>query len=229
MMRLYNAPRYGPQMSAPQGWIARLGQDPFAHTFGGNSWDVADVNNKLSRPTLLMTLDLTDPRIGLPRISALQSLPICSHINCDAWTARQTYQIEPASKRVTLLAENTSPEPLDEVDLFPDPLPESRITLDKMELDDCPLNEDAYWKACDRFLGSSSFIRVLGPPLWLQWVEEETCECGLPMEYICGIGYEDYQRPSGIIPNKAFYIGDAALYFFLCPHCLKVVVTSQPS
>src|SRR5882762_4835404 len=212
-MLLYNAPTYGPQMAATQGWIAKRGEDQFAHTFGGNSWDIADVNNKLCKPTLLMTLDQKDPRISLPKIGSLQSLPICSQINCDSWHARQTYQIELASKRVTLLAENTSPQPFDDMDLFPNPLPKSRITLDKMELADYPLTEEMYWKACDRFLGSSSFIRVLGPPLWMQWVEKEICECGLPMEYVCSIGHEDYEHPSGIIPNRPFFIGEAALYF----------------
>jgi hypothetical protein len=228
-MKLYNVPTYGPQMRATEGWIARVGEDKFAHTLGGGSWDVRDVNNDCSKPTLLINLDLDDPRITLPQISALQSLPLCSHINCDAWHKKQSYQINPASKSITLVAESVSPEPFDEKDLFPNPLPEKQIRLDKMNLEDYPVNEEMYWKACDRFLGSSSFIRVLGPPLWLEWVEEEICECGLPMEYVCSIGHEDYDHPGGIIPNRPFFIGEAALYFFFCPHCLKVVVTSQSS
>jgi hypothetical protein len=90
-MKLYDLPKYGPQISTSEGWIASVGEHEFAHTFGGNSWDIADVNNKFSKPTLLMTLDLKDPRISLPKIGALESLSICSHINCDAWTARQTF------------------------------------------------------------------------------------------------------------------------------------------
>ena len=228
-MKLYNLPTYGPQMSANGGWIARAGEDKFAHIFGGSSWNVHDVNNHRSQPTLLINLDLEDPRITLPKIAALQSLPLCSHINSDAWTTKQTYQINPATKTVTLVTESASPEPFNEQDLFPNPLPERRLRLDKMSLEDYPSNEEMYWKACDRFLGSSSFIRVLGPPLWLQWVEEEVCECGLPMGYVCSIGYENYDIPSGLIPNRPFFIGEAALYFFLCPPCLKAVVTFQPS
>jgi hypothetical protein len=229
VMKLYKVPGYGPHLGANEGWIARAGEDKFAHTFGGRSWDVCDVNTVCSKPTLLMNLDLEDPRVTLPKIGALRSLPLCSHINCDAWTTKQTYQINPFQRTITLVTESASPEPLDEQDLFPNPLPEKRIRLDKMNLEDYPVNEEMYWQACDRFLGSRSFIRVLGPPLWLQWVEEEICECGLPMEYVCSIGHEDYDHPSGIIPNRPFFIGEAALYFFVCPSCLKVVVTSQSS
>ena len=228
-MQLYDVPKYGPQMSAPRGWVAGPGDDQFAHTFGGSAWEVNDISNSVSKPTLLLTLDLKDPRINLPPIDALQSLPVCSHINSDAWVGKQTYQINPDSKAVALAAENSSPEPLDEMDTFPNPLPETRITLHKMDPEDYPINEETYWKACDRFLGSSSFIRVLGPPLWLQWVEEHTCQCGLPMEYVCSIGYENYEEYSGIIRDRPFFIGEGALYFFCCFHCLKVVVTSQSS
>ena len=139
------------------------------------------------------------------------------------------YEIYPERRSVTLLSDSVSAEPLDEIDLFPNPLPERQITLIKMDPEDYPINEETYWKACDRFLGSSSFIRILGPPLWLQWVEEPSCECGLATNYICSIGYEDYKNPSHIIPNRPFFIGEAALYFFFCQECLKVVVTSQPS
>jgi hypothetical protein len=228
-MKLYDLPRYGPQITASEGWIASLGEDKFAHTFGGSSWDLYDVNNKCRKPTLLINLDLRDPRIILPKIAALPLLPICSHINNDAWTTRQIYQIDPTTKTITLSAEGGSRQPLDDEDLFPNPLPEKRIRLDKMSAEDYPLNEKMYWKACDRFLGSTSFIRVLGPPLWLQWVEKEHCECGLPMEYVCSIGYEDYEHRSGLIPDRSFFIGEAALYFFVCTHCLKAAVISQPS
>src|SRR5258707_67669 len=98
VMRLYNVPRYGPHLGANEGWIALVGEDKFAHTFGGRSWDVRDVNNDCNKPTLLISLDLKDPRITLPKIDALQSLPLCSHINCDAWTTKQTYQINSTTK-----------------------------------------------------------------------------------------------------------------------------------
>lgn len=229
MTRRHDVPRYGPRMATPQGWIAKPGEDQFAHTFGGSSWDVSDENNDLPKPALVMTLDLNDPRINLPKIDGLHLLPICSHINCDAWVKTQTYQINPDSRRLSLVSENDSFFQFDEMDRFPNPLPETRIVLAQMDREDYPINEEMYWTACDRFLGSSSFIRVLGPPVWLQWVDEPVCECGLSVEYICSIGYENYQHPGGIIPGKPFFIGEGALYFFLCPHCLKVVVTSQPS
>lgn len=228
-MQRYDAPRYGPHMAIPQGWIAKPGEDQFAHIFGGGSWDVSDKNTALPKPALVMALDLKDPRISLPKIDGLHSLPICSHINCDAWTKTQTYQINPANRSITLASENDSFFQLDKIDRFPNPLPETRIALDKMDREDYPIDEETYWKACDGFLGSSSFIRVLGPPLWLQWVDEPGCECGLSMEYICSIGYENYQHPGGLIPDRPFFIGEGALYFFLCPRCLRVVVTSQPS
>lgn len=120
-----------------------------------------------------MSLDLRDPKLSFLQVDGLQSLPICSHINCNAWTTRQTYQINPDNTGITLVSESSSPD-LDESDLFPVPLPERRLTLEEMQPEDYPINEEMYGRACDRFLGSSSFIRVLGPPLWLQWVEEAT-------------------------------------------------------
>ena len=228
MTRRHDIPRYGPRMATPQGWIAKPGEDQFAHTFGGSSWDVSDKNDDLPIPALVMTLDLNDPRISLPKIDGLHSLPICSHINSDAWMRMQSYQINPDNRSIDLVSEDDAFFQLNEMDRFPNPLPESRMVLGKMDREDYPINEEMYWTACDRFLGSSSFLRVLGPPVWLQWVDEPVCECGLSVEYICSVGYEDYQHPGGIIPGRPFFIGEGALYFFLCPQCVKVVVTSQP-
>lgn len=227
-MLRYDLPTNGPEMATPQGYIAKLGEDRFEHVFGGRSWEVSDANNDLIKPALLMSLDLRDPKLSFLQVDGLQSLPICSHINCDAWTTRQTYQINPDNRRITLVSSSFSLE-VDESDLFPVPLPERRLTLEEMQPEDYPINEEMYGLACDRFLGSSAFIRVLGPPLWLQWVEEATCDCGRSMEYLCSFGHEDIDHPSGIIPNMPFFIGEAALYFFLCPQCLTVSVTWQSS
>jgi hypothetical protein len=226
----HNADRYGPEFVASTGWIVELGEDVYQHRFGGSSWQVVDPNAVYGDPTLLLNLDLTDPRLVNLTAESIDALPLCSYINCDAWLSTQLFQIDPESKIVTLVScQIDSPYQLENEDKFLSPLPERYITLRPMRDDEIPANEILYWKACDSFLGGSAFIRVGGPPVWLQNVEVHKCTCGLPMDYVCGIGYENYDKPAGFVPNKAFFIGEAGLYFFLCKTCLKVAVTSQPS
>lgn len=86
------------------------------------------------------------------------------------------------------------------------------------------------YDAQDTFLGGDAFLRIRGTPIWLTDTEEVHCVCGREAEFIAAIGYENYDRPSGIVlPNRALFIGELALYFFACLSCLRVVVVSQPS
>lgn len=229
-MEVYDMEIYGPHMKDPQGWIIELGEDAYYHRFGGDTWSTMDFKNICEKPVLLITLDLRDPKLISLRVPALDELPLCYSINCDTLLRKQALQIQPASRTVTLLdLDADSPEPFNAEDLFHNPLPERRVKLRAMGVDDYPVDEDVYEKACEQFIGGASFIRVLGPPLWLQWVEEEICTCGLLMTYVCSIGYEDINNPTGFIPDRPFFIGEAALYFFLCRSCLKTIVTSQPT
>ena len=226
----YDSERYGPEFAASRGWIAELGKDAYRHRFGGLSWRAIDPNAVYGGPTLLLVLDLADPKLANLMARDIDELPLCSYINCDVWHSTQAFQINPGTRTVTLISrQNDSPLPLESEDQFPNPLPEQYITLRPMNDDEIPADKDSYWKACDSFLGGTAFIRVLGPPVWLQYVETHKCACGLPMDYICSIGYEQYDKPAGFVPNKPFFVGEAGLYFFLCNTCLKIAVTFQSS
>ena len=100
-----------------------------------------------------------------------------------------------------------------------------------MSRSDWPTDEDTYWQVRGGFAGGQAFIRVLGPPVWMHIPITETCSCGMPMRYICSIGYE-IERPDGIplsgfVPGREFYYGAGVLYFFFCERCREMVVQSQ--
>lgn len=222
--------KYGPEFATVTGWIAELGSDAYLHRWGGTSWEITNSYVFNDSPSLLVTLDLNDPRLEDIRITGANELPLCSYVNSDAWLSTQVFQIDPVSRLVIMSGNQiTQPHLLEDEDRFPNPLPEKRLILRPMTSDELPKDEDSYWKACDSFLGGSAFIRIAGPPIWLQYAEAHICDCGLPLRYVCSLGYENYDQPGGFISNRSFFLGETALYFFLCKTCLKVMVTSQPS
>lgn len=229
-MEIYDLERYGLHMRGPNGWIVELGEDGCFHRFGGNSWKTegsVDID-VYDTPTLLLTLDLLDPRLSLLSTPRLGELPICSFINSNIWEKKQVFQISQDLHAVKLISvEHTSPTRYSGDDILITPIPEKRVKLKAMREEDYPINEEAYWSSCDQFIGGPSFIRVLGPPIWLQWVEKEVCACGVEMIYICSIGYENDKNPSGLISDAPFFRGEGALYFFLCKTCVKITVISQ--
>lgn len=211
------------------GWIAELDNTHFSHCFGGHDWIVCDPEAMAGGPTLLLCLDLDDPRLDFLAIEGLKSLPICSYINCDLWIEPQHYEIKPDSKQLVLLERsNTYTTILDATLSYPNPLPRKSISLREMNDVESGQAQEDYWKACDTFLGTSSFIRILGKPLWLQRANIPHCGCGIEQTYICSIGY-DYPELSGLIEKRSFFIGEAALYFFLCKSCKILTVISQPT
>ncbi len=220
--------RYGPHMRA-QGYVARRGGDNYHHVFGGNRWNTANECPVCHGPVVLLNLDLSDPRLASLSSPTLRELPVCSCINCDAWTGRQVYEIDGTKRKVTLVRrEIAEATPLAEVDQFPVPLPETTLSLHALSAEEMCVDEASYWTACDQFLGGNSFIRVLGAPVWLEYAEEEFCDCGQQMLCFCSIGYEAYEKTS-LLPDRPFFFGEGALYFFFCKHCLRVHVSSQSS
>lgn len=89
-----------------------------------------------------------------------------------------------------------------------------------------PIDELSYGTCCDDFLGGVSFVRIL-QPLWMQDAEEHVCSCKAPMTFVACIGNQSYDAADGIVDGRPFFIGEAALYFFLCPNCMSILVTSQ--
>jgi len=213
-------------MAEPRGRIGQVGMGEYLHRFGGNSWAVVDPNHSDDLPVLLLVLDLSDPRLAHAAGGRLRWLPLCSYINNDVWSERQIYTISPQSQTV-IATQHVMPRfHLDDSVKYEIPLPEKPLRLRAMTEDEYPTDEERYWNACNGFIGGSSFIRVSGPPLWLQWVQVESCECGKNMDYVAAIGYEG---TAVFLEHRPFFIGEGALYFFLCQPCLKVSVICQDS
>lgn len=211
------------------GWIAQLGSDEFSHCFGGSDWSVTDPNEIFGGPSLLLNLDLSDPRLGPFKSEELRTLPICSYINCDLWIEPQRYKFVPESNEVVLTHRSSRYTTVLEPPLsYENPLTKKPVVLRRMTQEELVTSESDYWKVCDTFLGGSSFIRILGYPLWLQRPENPSCSCGKRPLYVCSIGY-DYPLSTGFTGERPFFIGEAALYFFFCRECREVVVLSQPT
>lgn len=220
--------KYRSENASIPGWIVELGNDRFHHRFGGASWHVCDSNTGSIQPALLLTLDLADPRLTPLSVSGMDELPLCSHINCDAWVSRQVFQIDSKARTVMLEErECQQPEGIPPELAFPIPLPEKPVSLREMNAQEIPIDESTYWHSCDSFLGETAFIRILGAPLWLQDPIHEQCQCGSDLVYAASIGYERFDRPGGFIHNRPFFIGEGSLYFFLCHTCQRIVVRSQ--
>ena len=87
--------KWGPQMAIPGGYIVQPGQDEYDHWFGGDRWRVIDPDSFCGGPTLLLTLDLSDPRLAALHAPGLPELPFGSYIDSSVWDKRQVYRVEP--------------------------------------------------------------------------------------------------------------------------------------
>jgi hypothetical protein len=227
--------KYGPHMAIPGGSVAEPGEDGYRHRFGGNSWRVVDPHSVYGGPTLLLTLDLADPRLAALRMPGVGEIPLGSYLNCDAGDWPQWFRIEPETRTLSMVRrDRDSPEALPEECWFPNPMPETTLRLSPMGPADWPIDEESYSRIRDSFIGfpgRSAFIRVLGPPLWLEEaVPEVKCTCGTPMRYVCGIGSErgpaTTGEPSAFVGGNGF-VGVAARYFFLCQECRELMVMAE--
>lgn len=208
-----------------KGFIAESGLDRYEHKFGGNAWTIEAAERSFPSPSLLLTLDTRDPRLGF--VTAIPEIPLCSRL--DGFSiARQLYSFDVNSHRVMFdgPAWHIS---LDPEDMLASPLPLRNLYLRPLRHDEDDEKASKY-AVQDTFLGGDAFLRIRGKPLWLLDPEEVSCLCGKEAEFIASIGYENYARPSGLIsPVRPFFIGELALYFFGCLQCKRIVVVSQPS
>jgi hypothetical protein len=222
--------KYGPHMVIDGGSIAEPGEAEYRHRFGGDSWRVTDPHPVFGGPTLLLTLDLADPRLAALRMPGLDEIPLASYLNCDAGNRKQRFRIEPETRTLVMVArEKQVPKSWPEEYWFPNPLPETRIRLRLMTAADWPIDEESHDRIENRFLGGPDFIRVLGPPLWVEEsLEGVKCTCGKLMRWICGLGYEDSPtdpgKPSAFVGGAGFDNAEAASQFFLCRECREVLV-----
>ena len=222
--------RFGRVYAHPPGYIVEAGESKFKHRFGGVSWHIVSNPHSNDVPALLFVLDLADPRLSSLRTNSIPELPVCSYINCDLWRHEQIYEIHNATKEVFQLSGVTGDAYImKDEDRLPNPLPEKKVYLREMKASEYPLDEGAYWKNTDDFLGGNTFFRLGGRPLWLQEARTVTCTCASDMKYVMSIGYEGWDGPYRYINQEPFFIGEAALYVFFCVSCLQIRVISQSS
>ena len=79
-MERYDLETYGPHMAEPKGYIARVGRCEYNHRFGGSSWNIVDNEQLGYGPTLILTLDLRDPRLRSIAHCGLDELPLCAYL-----------------------------------------------------------------------------------------------------------------------------------------------------
>jgi hypothetical protein len=190
------------------------------------SWEIRD-KHICNGPTLLITLDLNDPKLGELNKCGLQEIPLASHIDCNTCEGAQRYIVDNQKKSIQLIwKEINMPSHISNNGWMDHPLPEKMLNLRPMKRSECPINEDLYWKSCESFTGGAAFIRVLGPPIWLQYPETGICSSGHIMKYIASIGYEN-AKSQKYIGSNSFFIAEGALYFFLCSQCKEILVKMQ--
>lgn len=206
-------------------FIAELGSDRYAHRFGGDSWRVQAPAGASPLPRLLLVLDLADPKLEFE--SANAELPLCSRVDGMSLDP-QSYLVD-FGKRQASFEGAAWNEPLDPRDSLPDPLVEKPLRLRPALPAEDSSQTDVY-QVHDTFLGGPSFLRIGGDPLWLTGPEAVRCACGATSRFVAGVGYEKYDDPSGIVDAVTpFFLGELALFFFLCTTCNRITVISQSS
>ncbi len=229
-MERYDLETWGDQLCETKGYIAHVTKGKYEHRFGGTSWKIVDEHCMGNTPTLILVLDLQDSRLITIGSERGGEIPMCSYLN-GSGMRRQVYSIMDNSKEVvledpgiTVPMEMAKPEYR-----FPNPLPERALALRDMAEEDYPLDEDSYYGATHQFLAGKSFIRVLGPPLWMQWVEEEFCTCGRKMTYVASIGHDWEYGDGHLLQTEPFFPGEHVCYFHYCSDCSVVVTNWQPT
>src|SRR5690606_6822123 len=179
----------------------------------------------LGNPTLLLTINLASTEISnvIPSVPPIE-LPLFSYINLDGIVETQEYSIESADRTVnfTELAYEGDLLPLE--DRLSTSLAVRSMTLREMHASEIPNDEKSYWNAMETFLGGDGFVRIFGKPIF---VDNYVAIDGF--FYVASIGYELYDKPSGLLEGDAFFLGEIAHYFFVSKDWKRVKVISQAS
>jgi hypothetical protein len=170
-----------------------------------------------------LILDLRDPRLASLHMEGVEELAFALHVNCD-WQEREVYRIEPETRTVRLLYPDAG-QPELVLPAIPHPFPETRVHLRPMTAADWPLDEASLSRLQSESGGGPHFLRVLGPPIWIEEEEKPTCSCGASMPYVGGIGAE--AEWSDYVPGRRFHFGNGAYYLFLCRQCREVLAMCQ--
>ena len=205
------------------GYIAELGRDEFKHSFGGSGWSSHAPVGASPPPTLLMTLDFWDPRVGLGDLGC--ELPLISRIDGE-YPDTQAYVFDVGTREVAFEGPSWTVAP--DLCAFSHPLEVRSLRLRELRANEDP--EISLDDAIDQFVGGQGFLRIRGTPLWLYSPQVVTCTCGRNAAYVASIGYEKHSQSCGIISDtEAFFVGESGFYFFLCTPCRRVVVLTQPT
>lgn len=207
----------------------------FRHSIGGRGWKYAREEYENSGyPMLLMTIDFQDPHFMSFHSSCLNELPIVMTNEYLSAEITLSYHVNEAEKTVHFKSINEKNglgnfivKDIESLGIVP-------CNIVPLPIDQYCINEQNYWISCDSFLGNSdrdvnqSIIRVLGEPVWLQYVVEEFCECGRKMDFIVSIGY-DVSNNSIYSPGNMFMFLEGGMYFFLssllqCTHEYTIIL-----
>ena len=208
----------------------------YHHCIGGKDWNYDPQNSyeKFSQPTHILTLDLRDPVFQKTFHCGQNELPIYAYTDPELIGEVQAYSVIGPQRKVVFERPTHKSNDLRTPKHQPFVFPITPCKIEILPQNQLCLDETSYWNACDHFLGCSentpdlSVIRILGEPVWLEYVVTEMCECGQNMSHILSIGY-DVSQNSPYIPGDMFMFGELALYYFFCSHCFKFHVFSQSS
>ena len=228
----YDIPIWGEHMNKPTyRFVPIQGYTLYQHSIGGKDWKHIDIGSHHD-PMLMLTIDFRDPHFAQFQSSGLVELPIVffeenptADISASYHVSKNRiitflYQNKQMKSEIDLVEKNTGS--LDVIPCIIDPLP----------IDQFCVNEENYWTACEAFWtcgdrdGNPSVIRILGEPVWSQWVFEEFCEYGSKMDYVVSIGY-DVSNNSKLSPGKQFMFIEGGMYFFFCQHCCNIHMITQ--
>jgi hypothetical protein len=194
--------------------------------FGGDSWSCNDFHPGVMGPFLFLVVDLSDKCFEgvLPRLPAIQ-VPLFSYVNLDGILECQEYLIDYECRNVSFLRVEPITESAECDCSMPFPMPESYLSIREMSDSEVPFDEDSYWKSIETFLGSNSFIRILGKPILINSIDYLDPD----FSYFASIGYDSFSTPLPLVGNDPFYLGEVALYFFVSSDWKRIRVLSQAS
>jgi len=210
------------------GWFVRRGIGGSSVANGRLNWTIAASSVAMELPSVLLDIDLRDPALG----SALSSsdvpsrLPVMTCVKSDLWEHRQEYTFVDDAKEIRWISALTNGARAGSTNDMLVGSDQRSLVLERMTDTDLPTTEARYWAIGERFLGGNDFVRLLGSPYWLTEPMRCKCSCGGEMKMTVCVGSEGATREP-LFGHEPFFIGEAALYWFVCWPCRRVVVLPQ--
>jgi hypothetical protein len=196
---------------AKAGFLAKPADHETGHAWGGSSsWKFA---KGTIAPTLILRLNTSNATFD---IENAPSLPVFCFLDPPYVDQVQAYSIDHANREIFWESE-TPTEGNAKL------LPHSHLQLVPMDEQDLPVDESSYWRICDEFAGGRKFLRIFGSPFWLNRPALPECSCTGKVQFIAGIGYEQYGS-QGQFSSEPFFCGELALQCFFCSQCRRMTI-----